>query len=315
MKTNQVKSIAAAPLGMAAIAASTLMITGCSNEPSTTEAGGGGTPAETSAKVLRFSAIPDKDVSNQAARYKPLADYLAGALDVKVEFVPAANYSASVTKFVNGEIQLAWFGGLTGVQARDKVAGARAIAQGTEDPQYKSYFIANASTGLTKSAEFPAAIKDLNFSFGSKSSTSGRLMPTYFIIQETGSNPEEWFTNPVNYHDNGHDGTAEMVASGDQWNVGVLSYSTYDKMVAKGDLDPEKCPIIWETPAYADYNFTAHPNLDETFGAGFIDKLQAALLAVTDEAVLGTLNRSGIIRAENADFDSIVEVAKQLDLL
>jgi len=266
-------------------------------------------------KVLRFSAIPDKDVSNQAARYQPLADYLAKALDVKVVFVPAVDYPASVTKFINGEIQLAWFGGLTGVQARAKVDGARAIAQGTEDPQYKSYFIANASTGLEKSDTFPAAIKELNFTFGSRSSTSGRLMPTYFIIQETGKNPEEWFSKTVNYHKNGHDGTAEMVLAGDKWNVGVLSYTTYDKMVAKGDLDPAKCRIIWETPAYADYNFTAHPNLDETFGAGFIDKLQKALTDVSEQAVLDTLNRSGIIKATNADFDKIAEVAKELDLL
>ena len=64
-----------------------------------------------------------------------------------------------VTKFINGEIHLTWFGGLTGVQARNEVKGARAIAQGIEDPNYISYFIANADTGLELSESFPEKIK------------------------------------------------------------------------------------------------------------------------------------------------------------
>ena len=48
------------------------------------------------------------------------------------------------------------------------------IAQGEADPRYYSYFIAHESTGLQRSDEFPLAIKDLTFTFGSESSTSGR---------------------------------------------------------------------------------------------------------------------------------------------
>ena len=99
-------------------------------------------------KILRFSAIPDENTTEQSAKFKKFAGYLSRTLGVNAEFVPAADYGASVDKFVNGEIHLAWFGGLTGVQARAEVNGARAIAQGIEDPDYISYFIANADTGL-----------------------------------------------------------------------------------------------------------------------------------------------------------------------
>ena len=146
-------------------------------------------------KILRFSAIPDENTTEQSAKFRKFAEYLSSELKVKAEFMPATDYGASVDKFVNGEIHLAWFGGLTGVQARAEVDGARAIAQGIEDPNYISYFIANSETGLELSEDFPAAIKDMKFTFGSELSTSGRLMPSFFIEEATGSDASSGFQN------------------------------------------------------------------------------------------------------------------------
>lgn len=287
------------------LATLTLLVVGCTRKD----------PAagDTSAKVLRFSAIPDTNTTEQTQKFQRLADYLTKELGVKAEFVPAADYDASVTKFANGEIQLAWFGGLTGVQARADVPGARAIAQGDIDPKFYSYFVANASTGLEPSDTFPEAIKYLKFTFGSKQSTSGGLMPSHFIIENSGKKPDEFFSQPVGYS-GAHDKTAALVQNG-TWQAGVLSYAAYDDLVAKGTVDPEKCRILWKTPTYPDYNFTAHPDLDKTFGAGFIDKLQAALIAIKDPDILAAMTRGAIIAAKNDDFKAIEDVAKQLGLL
>ncbi|MGK0184238.1 MAG: phosphonate transport system substrate-binding protein [Verrucomicrobiales bacterium] len=280
---------------------------------STSESEGDGVNASTPAQPLRFSAIPDMNTTEQTAKFRKLADYLAETLEVKTEFIPAADYDASVSKFVNGEIHLAWFGGLTGVQARAEVDGAQAIAQGAEDPQYLSYFIANVDTGLEPSDSFPSAIKDLKFTFGSQKSTSGRLMPEYFIRNETGAAPADWFSQPVGYS-GAHDKTAKLVEAG-TWQAGVLSYTTYDKMVAEGNLNPGICKIIWKTPNYADYNWTAHPALETVFGAGFIAKLQKALIDINDPELLKILQRSAMIEAKNADFQGIADVATELKLL
>ena len=269
--------------------------------------------AKDDVKVLRITAIPDKKVSDQSIKYKALSDYLAKELDVKVEYVNSQDYSASVNRFANNEVQLVWFGGLTGVQARARVEGSRAIVQGVVDPEYKSYVIAHESTGLEKSDTFPKEIADLTFTFGSKKSTSGRLMPTWFIQKETGKTPEEFFSKPVQFTGKAsHAGTATAVNSGSV-QAGVLSYKTYDSMVKSGEIDPNKAKIIWVTPGYADYNFTAHPSLDETFGEGFVDKLQKALIACKDEEVLKVLKREeGLIEAKNEDFANIVTIAKEL---
>ncbi len=263
--------------------------------------------------MLRFTAIPDQNTTELQQRFAPFAAHLAAELGVAVEYVPARDYQASVEMFRNGDILLAWFGGLTGVQARAAVPGARAIAQGEADPRYFSYVIANASTGLTAAEAFPAEIANHTFTFGSESSTSGRLMPEHFIRAHSGQSPAEFFRRPFGFSGS-HDMTCELVEAG-RFEVGVVNYKVYDRRVAQGTTDPERCRIIWRTPEYADYNFTAHPDLEKTFGAGFTAKLQQVLLGIADPDLLEALPRQKLIAAENADFAGIAAVAKDLGMV
>lgn len=264
-------------------------------------------------RVLRFSAIPDQNTTELQQRFAPFVDYLTQELGVEVQYVPARDYQALVEMFRNGEIMLAWFGGLTGVQARAAVPGARAIAQGQADPNYFSYVIANKSTGLSLSETFPTAIADHTFTFGSVSSTSGRLMPEYFIRENTGKSPADFFTKHFGFSDS-HDKTCELVESG-RFEVGVVNYKVYDRRVAEGKTDPEKCRVIWRTPTYADYNFTVHPELEWRFGGGFTVKLQDVLLAIDDPELLQALPRDKLIAASNDEYEAIAAVARELGMV
>lgn len=289
--------------------ASLFGLSSCGDKKETTDNGG----ENAAEKVLVITAIPDKNSSDQSERYKALTDYLSKELNIKVKYHTSNKYSASVTSFTNGEVQLAWFGGVTGVQARNNVPGAQAIAQGVVDPKYKSYFIAHKDTGLVKSDSFPQEIADFSFSFGSKSSTSGRVMPTHFIIENTGKKPEDFFKKAPQFAGKrSHTGVALDVKSG-AVQTGVMSYKNYNKMVKKGDIDPEVVKVIWETPDYYDYNFTIHPDVEKTFGKGFIQKVQDALVKCKDKAVLETLLREeGLIKAKNSDFDKCADVMKKI---
>ncbi len=262
---------------------------------------------------LLYTAIPDQNSTELVEKFAPLTSHLSETLGVTVRYVPARDYQASVEMFRNGDVHLAWFGGLTGVQARAAVAGSRAIAQGAADPEYYSYFIAHASTGLTRTGDFPAAIADLPFTFGSESSTSGRLMPEFFIRENTGKGPAEFFSQPVGYSGS-HDKTVELVETG-RFRAGVVNYKVYERRVAEGDTDPEAVRVVWKTPYYADYNWTAHPMLDERFGEGFVDRLQAALVGIEDEALLSALPRKRLIPARNEEFEGIRAVAVELGML
>ena len=264
-------------------------------------------------KILRFTAIPDQTSTELQEKFQPLVEYLSQQLGISVEHVPARDYQGAVEMFKNADVMLAWFGGLTGVQARQGVPGARAIAQGEADPTYYSYFIAHKDTGLELSQEFPAAIADLRFTFGSQSSTSGRLMPEYFIRQNAGQSPQDFFTHPVGFAGS-HDKTAELVESG-QYQVGVINYKVYDRRVEAGQTDPEVCRIIWKTPLFADYNWTAHPELETQFGNGFTDRLQQVLIDIEDPLLLVALPRNRLIPASNEDFEGIREAAEELNMV
>lgn len=285
-------------------------LAGCGGgEPSPTPEGVELVPQET----LRFTAIPDQNTTELAEKFQLFAAHLSQELGHPVEYVPAHDYQASVEMFKNGDVHLAWFGGLTGVQARHAVEGARAIAQGAADPTYKSYFIAHQETGLERSEEFPGAIADLKFTFGSESSTSGRLMPEYFITQNTGKSPLDFFAHTPGFSGS-HDRTVELVESG-QVQAGAVNYKVYDRRVAEGKTDPQVCRIIWQTPPYADYNWTAHPDLETIFGVGSTDRLQQVLVAIDDPQLLAALPRERLIPATNDQFDGIRDVALELGMM
>jgi phosphonate transport system substrate-binding protein len=283
------------------------LLAGCGDRGPSSEGAGAGTKP-----TLRFSGIPDQDTTRLKERFEPFARYLADRLGVPVEYVPTADYAASVAAFTNGQIQFAWFGGLSGVQARHNVEGAHAIAQGDADPNFYSYFIAHRDAGLTRSEAFPQAAKGMTFTFGSPQSTSGRLMPEHFIRQNTKQGPEAFFKS-VGYA-KGHDKTVETVESG-AVQVGAVNYKVYDRRVKEGTTDPEVCRVIWKTPVYADYNFTAHPKLEEMYGAGFTAKLKQALLALDDATILAAFQRASFIGAKDADFEGIKKVAEALGFL
>ncbi|MEM9282523.1 MAG: putative selenate ABC transporter substrate-binding protein [Verrucomicrobiota bacterium] len=300
-------------VGLAAVTA--LALVGCGGDPSTTDTTE--TAAEPAPATFFLSAIPDEKITDQKAKFDKLAAYLSESLGVNTEFVFSKDYADAVTKFKNGEVHLVWYGGLSGVQARMAVPGAKAIAQGKADPQYKSYIIANKETGLKPKKKFPAEIKDLTFTFGSPGSTSGRLMPTYFIMQNNGGiHPDEWFAEKPGFQmSGGHVATANAVADG-TYQVGGINYKTYDSLVESDPKIKENTVKIWTTPFYADYNFTIHPDAEAAFGDGFTDKVQAALIAApAGSDALKAINRESIISAKNSDFDGIKDTAIEMGLI
>ncbi|MDE0890829.1 MAG: putative selenate ABC transporter substrate-binding protein [Planctomycetota bacterium] len=269
----------------------------------------GGTEAHS--QEIYFSAIPDQNSTELVEKYNKIANYLASELEIAVTYVPSSDYSASVEAFKSGDVQLAWFGGLTGIRARAAVTGARAIAQGKIDPEFKSYFIAHKDAGLTPSADFPQGLAGKTFTFGSESSTSGRLMPEYWIREESGKSPQELFAGEEMSFSGDHAKTATLVQAG-TFEAGVLNYRVYDALVAAGKIDPKVCIKIWETPTYPDYNWTAHPDLGEEL----IERLQAALIGMSDPELLAAAQRTeGIIAASNEDFAPLESLARDLNLL
>ena len=265
------------------------------------------------AQTFTFTAIPDQDESRLEQRFGKVAEHLEEALGVPVKYVPVKSYPAAVTAFRNDEVQMAWFGGLSGVQARRLVPGSRAIAQGQEDTAFKSYFIANSSTGLEPGDSLPDAFAEqTSFTFGSKGSTSGRLMPEYYFRERFGAPPQE-LIDKVGFSGD-HSRTLSLVESG-AYATGALNYQVWDQALADGDIDTDKVRVIWETPAYPDYHWTVRGDLDQRFGEGFSQRVTEVLLAIDDPELLEAFPRSAFVPADNDDYQAIEDTAESIGLL
>ncbi|BDY04645.1 putative selenate ABC transporter substrate-binding protein [Ferrimonas sp. YFM] len=265
-----------------------------------------------SAQTFTFTAIPDQDESKLRSRFDQVADYLTGELGVEVKYIPVKSYAASITAFRNNQVQLAWFGGLSGVQARARVPGSEAIAQGYEDQFFKSYIIAHTSTGLDAAASLQQAMKGMTFTFGSKGSTSGRLMPEFYLREAFQEAPNKSFRK-VGFSGD-HSRTIALVQAG-SYQVGAVNYKVWESELAAGKVDTSKVKVIWETPTYPDYQWTIRGDVDAQYGEGFKAKVTKALLEMKDEKLLNAFPRSSFVPATNADYAPIKDTAKSIGLM
>lgn len=269
-------------------------------------------PQSVQAQTLVFTAIPDQDESRLRTRFGKVATYLSKKLGVDVKFVPVKSYAAAVTAFRNDQVQLAWFGGLSGVRARSLVKGSQAIAQGKEDVSFVTYFIAHATTKLNEQESFPKQISGKTFTFGSKGSTSGRLMPEFHIRNVFGKAPNKVFSR-VGFSGD-HSRTIALVQSG-AYEVGAVNFKVWENEMKAGKIDKSKIRIVWRTPPYPDYQWTIRGDVDKRFGKGFTDKVRGSLLGMNDPTLLEAFPRSSFIPAKNADYEPIEKVGKSIGLI
>lgn len=279
----------------------TISLAACGNEDTNTDA--------KSQEVFKIGAIPDQNTSKLNRRFEDLAKYIGDETGLKVEYVPTVDYAALVTAFERGEIQLGWFGGLTGVQARNAVEGAEAIAQRPRDEEFHSVFIAQKGLGLKELTD----IKGHSFTFGSESSTSGHLMPRHFLI-ESGIDPTKDFDGEVNYSGS-HDKTWKLVESG-AFETGALNEAVWEAALEEEKVNLEKIEVFYTTPSYYDYNWTIN-NVDEKFGEGTKEKVKDALLSMGEDQkeIMELFEAEKFIETKNENYKAIKDVAENLGII
>ncbi len=296
-------------------AAGLLVLTACGSDD---DADSGSTAKPKAATLLAMSAIPDQDPELLNRLYPMLAERFAAETGLDVEYKPVTDYTAVVRAFEVGDIYLAWMGGLTGVQARSRVDGATAIAQRDIDADFHSLFIANKKSGL-KPFDDAAGLTSLaghTLTFGSETSTSGRLMPQFFMA-EGGLDPKDLKGSPG--FSGSHDATIEAVAAG-SFEVGAVNEQVWNATKEAGEVDLSDVVLLWRTPGYADYHWLVRPDVDEVFGDGTTEKITDLLLGLDaaepdDKAILDLFGAESFVPTENSNYDQIEAVAKEQGLL
>ena len=259
-------------------------------------------------KELRISAIPDENPQEMLRIYSPFAEYLTKEVGIPVKFTPVVDYAATVEGLAANRLEMVWYGGLTSVQAARQAKGARRIIMRKEDADFKSHFITRKDTGIKELKD----LKAKTFSFGSVSSTSGHLMPRYFLLKN-GLNPEKDFSKFS--FSGAHDATAAWVESS-RVDAGALNFLVWDKLVETKKVDTEKVSIFWTTPPYVDYVWSVRAGIDKAT----VDKIVKAFLKLDynkpdDKKLLDLHRTKGYIVAKDEDWKGIEEAAVAAGLL
>jgi len=272
--------------------------------------------AQASRPVLRISAIPDQNPEKLNRLYGQVAQQLSQQLGVPVQYVPVIDYAAAVSAFRTGNLDLVWFGGLTGVQARLQKPGAQVIAQRDIDAAFHSVFIANKASGLQpfNSLKGLRELKGKRFTFGSESSTSGRLMPQFYL-QQAGVKLSD-FAGGAPGFSGSHDATIALVQSG-AYQAGAVNEQVWKANLRSGKANRSKVIAIWRTPGYPDYHWIGQPNLDARFGNGFTAKLRGAILSwrptnPQQKAILQLFGAQQFTGAKASDYAPIERVGRQI---
>lgn len=274
-------------------------VVSCQNETSQNDA----------RQVVRVTGIPDENPTELQRRSAPLVAWLSTELGFPVEYVPVTDYGAAVQALSAGQVDFAWLGGLTHVQARN-VGDAVPVAMRQIDREFKSVFIAHADSEVEKVAD----LRGKTMAFGSKSSTSGHLMPRHYLESMFHIDTEKDFSGkPV--FSGAHDATAKIVESG-KVAGGVLNKQVWDRMIAAGDIDQARVRVIWTTPSYTDYVWTSRrgvdPALREKFKMAFM-KLDES--NTVHRQVLALQGARKFVAALPEDFDLLESVARSTRLL
>jgi len=267
------------------------------------------------AEPFVIGAIPDQDPEKLQRRFGLLAEYLSDELGVPVEYKPVTDYAASVTAFRVGDLDMVWFGGLTGVQARLQVDGAQALVQREIDEQFHSVFIANTASGIEpfEDIEALAQLKERTFTFGSESSTSGRLMPQYYLSQ-AGVTLDD-FKGEAGFSGS-HDATIDLVEAG-TYETGALNENVWNTRVEAGEVNLDKVQVIWRTPPYHDYHWVIRPDIKERYGQDFPERVVQAFtnLDVNNpehKEILDLFGAEKFIATQNDNYTQIEAVGREI---
>ncbi|WP_151632045.1 putative selenate ABC transporter substrate-binding protein [Noviherbaspirillum aerium] len=267
-----------------------------------------GVHAQNAQNVLRVSAIPDEAPTELQRKFKPLGSYLEQKTGMKVEFVPVTDYAASVEGLINNKLDMVWFGGFTFVQAKVRSGGkVIPLVQREEDEKFKSVFISTDKT-IGKLED----LKGKTFAFGSESSTSGHLMPRFYLL---GANVNPDVDMKRVAFSGAHDATVAAVAGG-KVDAGALNISVWEKLVSQNKVDTSKLRVFYTTPGYFDYNWTVRSDMNPELRK----KLTDAFLALNSndaqgKEILELQRATRFIPTKAENYASIEKAAQQAGLL
>lgn len=256
--------------------------------------------------TLHLSMIPTTDPGKIIRESQSFIEYLQNKTGAKVELSVPTNYAAVVEAVSNDRVDIAYFGGFTYVQASAR-AGIAPLVQREEDQVFHSKFI----TQLASPVHSLSDLKGHSFAFGDVNSTSGHLMPAYFMRQQG----VDHAVIEKAVYTGGHDATALAVANG-KVDAGAMDELVYARMIKEGKLSETQVRVFYTTPPFFDYVWAARKGLDPALAEAFAKALLELDAQNSDQKpILELLNATKYVRAKDSSYEPLRQAAKEEGLL
>ncbi len=254
--------------------------------------------------AIRISMIPTTDPGKLLRASAPVKQYWQNALHRDVDLTVPTNYAAVVEALVHGQVDIAYLGGFTYLQASSR-ASVVPLVQRDVDQKFHSVFITRPDSGIHSLQD----LKGHTFAFGDINSTSGHLMPSYFMSK--GAVDPSVIEKAI--YSGGHDATALSVENG-KVDAGAMDELVYKKMIDTAKLSPAKVVVFYRTPEFFDYVWVCRKDLDPAVAAAFAQAM-LDLDTAKDAEALKVLNAGHYVKAADASYEPLREAAKADGLL
>ena len=283
-----------------------LLLAGCGGGSGGDGGEGGGGGSASSDEPLRVGLIPNENPKEVEAQYQPLEDYLNEELGREVELSVPTTYNAVVEAMVSDKLDLAYFGGLTYVQARQRADVHPLFTEvnpRTGTTKYRSVIIVPAGSDV-KSVE---DLEGEDFAFGSVSSTSGSLYPS-IMLDTAGIDYRTDLGETI--YTGGHDTTAQAVANG-QVAAGGLEDRILYNLQDEGIIEKDAVKVIEESEPIEGYPWVVRDDLTNEDEQALTD----AFLNIEDPKLLDLLRAESYEKVQASDYDYVEKQARKLDLI
>jgi len=213
-------------------------------------------------KTLNFGIISTESSSNLKSVWEPFLEDMSAKLNMEVKGFFAPDYAGIIQGMRFDKVDIAWYGNKSAMEAVDRAGGEVVVQTVAADgsPGYWSLMIVHKdSTNLNTVEDMLANAKDLTFGNGDPNSTSGFLVPSYYIFAKNGVNPKEAFKRTLN---SSHETNAMAVANK---QVDVATFNT-ESMARLQLTFPEKADnlkVIWKSPLIPSDPLVWRKNLPE----------------------------------------------------
>lgn len=265
------------------------------------------TAAAAHARDIVMGLIPAENNEEMVQKFEPMRAHLEKKLGQKVKLFTATDYAGVIEAMKKKRVDIAWFGPLSYYLAEQE-AGAEAFAvgirEGSNSHTYKSLIVTPCDSGIK-------SIKDLkgkSVAFVDPASTSGGLMPTYMVKNETGMMPEQYFGKFT--YSGSHD-AAELAVKNKTIDAAADNDIQYEKMLAKGIITKQGNCIVKESDPLPGSPLVYRSDLPTDLKK----KIQDTILNAHKEIkVTGYGNLSHYVAVSPKDYQMIRDMVKELGL-